>query len=918
MSLTADAGPAPRSTAFHGRERELARLGGLLADARRGRSGALVVRGEAGIGKSALLERVAALARDDVRVLRGAGVEPEMELPFAGLHLLLHGALNGVDALPGPQAAALRGALGLAPSPEGGDRFLVGLAVLTLLADLADDRPLLCLVDDAHWLDHASAEALLFAARRLEAEGVVLVFAARDEGPAFPAPGVPELRLPGLDDASAAALLAEHAADLAAPARDRVVAEARGNPLALLELPGTLCREQRRGELPVHSVGFGGASARVGRIFAARIAALPPATRTLLLVAAADDTGRLETVLAAPRRLDAGFADADPAEAAGLVRPAEGRLEFRHPLVRTAVYEHAPAGRRAAAHRALAGAFADLGDDVRRAWHLASAATGPDEEAAGALERCTEHARRRGGYAAVASAYERAALLSPDRGDRGRRLLAAARAAADAGRHAWADRLAGQAADDLDDAADLARAARVRAVAAAARGRPETAHSLLVSAAGSLAGRDRDTAAVMYFEAITYAWNATNLPALLDGARRAGGPPDDADPLVLAAASLARLEEGALPRTRWVRDMVEGLRAHGRPPGLRERAQMAIWDWMVGDDDAAHRRAVAIERDCRDEGAVGVLPTALGLLALSQLFLGRYRDARASAEEALRVAEDTLQHDQAALLTGLLACLAGLFGEEERCRSLCDRLPAGHAVRTVSLNMLDLSLGRHEAVVRRAERHGAAAGTPLLMTLHRPHDLVEAAVRADRPDLARTMAAWVREWADHTGQPWQRGVALRCRALLADDRDADALYAEAVALHGRGGRPFERARTELLYGEWLRRSRRRVDARPPLRSAVEIFDRLGARVWADRARSELRATGERRVTPGHAPGVLDRLTPQEAQIVRLAASGMSNRQIAARLFLSPRTVGHHLYKAFPKLGVASRGELSRLDIPPLP
>ncbi|WP_344951194.1 ATP-binding protein, partial [Actinomadura miaoliensis] len=482
----------------------------LLADVRLGRSGALVLRGEAGIGKSALLDYAAAAAGDGVRVLRGAGVEPEMELPFAGLHLLLRPALEGIGRLPAPQAEALRGALGLVPAP-GKDLFLVGLAVLTLLADLAERCPLVCLVDDAHWLDHASAEALLFAARRLEAEGVALVFAARDDDRPFPAPGVAELRLDGLDAAAAAELLAERAADLPPRVRDRILEDALGNPLALLELPATLSPAQRRGELPVRAVGLGEvtASSRLRQTFCDRVAALPGGTGALLLVAAADDTGRLDVVLEAAGRLGASLADIAPAETARLVRVTDGRLVFRHPLIRAAVYQNAPVTLRLATHRALAESLDGHADDAdRRAWHLASAATGPDEDTAAALERCAEHARTRGGYAAVAAAYERAAQLTPARLDRGRRLVAAATAALDAGWWRRATELAEAAIPDLEDPPALARAAQVRAAVATAEGRPRAAHALLTEAAGMLTGRDDDTAAAMYSEATTAAWLA--------------------------------------------------------------------------------------------------------------------------------------------------------------------------------------------------------------------------------------------------------------------------------------------------------------------------------------------------------------------------------------------------------------------------
>ncbi|NRQ32395.1 AAA family ATPase [Nonomuraea sp. NN258] len=959
---------------LHGRISESAVLDGLLTGARAGRSGALVIRGEAGIGKTALLERAAERAAGDLRVLRGAGVEQEMELPFAGLHLLTHGVLDGLDALPPGQAAALRGALGLDQAPAGGDRFLIGLAVLTLLANLAEERPLLVLIDDAQWLDRSSAQALLFAARRLEAEGVVLIFAVRDDGRpldgdrSFAAPGVPELRLGGLTEPQAARLLAEHAPDLAPPVRDHVLAEAQGNPLALLELPATLSPAQRAGTLPVHAVGAGPmpAPGRVMRSFHARVAALPAGARALLAVAAAD-SGELELVLAAAHRLGPsgkpdtapGKPDAAPgrpdtasrepdaapgwpdaaleavavAEAAGLIRVTEGVIRFRHPLARTAAYQHASTAVRLAAHRALAEALRDRpGAATRRAWHLAAAATGPDETAAAALERGAEDARDRGGYAAVSAAYERAAQLTADRAERGRRLAAAARAAAECGQRRRAATLAEQAAAELDEPPALAHVAETRAMVAMAGGRTDRAHPALAAAAEALRGHASPAAALdLYFAAMTAAWLAGDYPALNAIAARTAALPGDARslPLWRAVAGLGRLAverpEDALP---WLREVIEGVRtaceSAYEPPGLQQRAQLAIWDLLHGDDDASHARAVAIEHECRALGAIGVLPGALLVKARAEMFLSRHRDAWASAEEGLRVAGDTGQPHFTNLLTGVMAYLSAIEGDEERVRALTHRIadardPGTTGLRCASLNLADLAQGRYEAVLRRAREYGLdAPAAHTMMLLHRVPDIVEAAVKLGRTEAARVADRRVQIWAATTARPWAEAVGLRCTALRSEGAAADAAYARAVVLHGRGGRPFERARTELLYGEWLRRNRRRAESRPLLESALEIFERLGARPWIERARNELRAAGKRHQTGDlgerAAADVAALLTAQELQIVRMAADGMSNREIGARLFLSPRTVGYHLHKAFPKLNVASRGELARLPL----
>ncbi|MGR6919663.1 helix-turn-helix transcriptional regulator [[Actinomadura] parvosata] len=915
-----------------GRVKEQAAIDRLLAAARAGKSGSLVLRGEAGIGKSALLDHAAAAAGEEMRVLRGAGFEPETELAFAGLHLLLRGAADAIDTLPGVQARALRGALGMEPG-FGGDRFLVGLAVLTLLADLAERRPLLCLVDDAQWLDHASAEALLFAARRLEAEGVALIFAAREDERAFPAAGVPDLHLTGLDPAGAAKLLTAGAGDLAPQARERLLREARGNPLALLELPALLTEAQAADAAPIHALGIDArpAPGRVHRAFRDRIARLPEAARTVLLVAAADDTGSLEVILTAARTLGADLAGLDAAEAAGLVHVGDGHVTFRHPLVRSAAYHLASLVRRLAAHRALAGTLAGRPGDVDRwAWHLASAATGPDEESAAALERSAEHARARGGHAAVAAACERAARLSPDPRERGRRLTLAAAAAAEAGLYERAGELADQAAADVADPQVLAYLARTRAMIAMAHGEPERAHALLAGTAEAVIGQAEDVAVTLFFEALTPAWIGSDYAALAKTATRVSKlPSTKAGPLRPMTRVLAGMGglAGEEPQAglAWLRDMIEGLRDRSEPAELRERAQLAIWDLVIGDDTKAHERAVAIERQCRDQGAIGLLPLALALVARSQMFLGLHREALASAEEGLRIARDTDQEYYAALLVGVLTYLAAIEGDEERCLKLAGQIAdvrdaATGGIRCVSLNLLDLALGRPETAVRRAEAFGTfgpAART--VMVMHRMPDLVEAAVRAGRTRFAAAASERVQMWAAQTPSPWAGAVALRCSALLAADQaadeDAERYYKEALRLHLRGGRSFERARTELLYGEWLRRLRRRADARHQLRSALDLFERLGSRPWADRARAELRAAGERQTGEGRpSEGLLDRLTPQELQIIRLAATGLSNREIAAQLFLSPRTIGYHLYKAYPKLGVASRAELARLDL----
>ncbi|TDC01615.1 LuxR family transcriptional regulator [Nonomuraea longispora] len=877
-----------------GRSAEKATIDQLLADARSSRSSVLVIRGEAGIGKSALLDHAAAAAAD-MRVMRCAGVEFESTLPFAGLHQLLRRLTDRLDCLPAAQAQALRAALGLG-SAAGGDRFLVGLAVLTLLADLAEEQPLLCLIDDAHWLDQSSAEALLFAARRLETERVAIVFAARDlYAPEFPAPGLAELRPSRLDSAASADLLALYAADLDHHRRAHVLREAEGNPLALLEL--TTAQRQGRAASPYPAIST---TSKIEQAFADRISRLPEQTRTLLLVIAADDSGDPATVFKAAARLGAAVADLEPAERHSFVHLHEDRLTFRHPLIRSAVYHSAPASRRFAAHRALA---ASLHND-RAAWHLAAATTEPDEHVAAALERSARRAQDRGSHAALATAYERAAALSPDLRDRGRRLSAAARAALEAGQVEHADSLAERASLHLTEPVLLGRMAEVRAMVADLQGALHKAHSILSHAAQSLIEVAPDTAGRMLVQAAGSAWVAGDLSAAEKAA-------DQARTLPAARRARAMAHLASTDVAQWsaaVRELDE----EEPESSLRAAVWAACLTAFLRDDQRALRRAFTVEQKCRTQGAIGVLPHALLALSSSQVNLGRHREARASGLEGMRVAENTGQFRIRAHLAAVLAHLAAVAGERERHAELeaimeTVDLPDLRHEAARSMIMLELGLGRCDAAAERVADHTVEHELPGSWLA----DYVEVAVRAGRRETADKAFTRYVTWADHIRQPAIDAIVSRCRALMADDRKAEPHYQHALRL---GSAPFEHARTQLHYGEWLRRAHRRVDARPHLRSAVETFQRLGATPWADRAGSELRATGESRTASHHEPDLLGRLTPQELQVVRLAATGLSNKDIGAQLFLSPRTVGYHLYNAYPKLGVASRGELANLDL----
>ncbi|MFD9906508.1 ATP-binding protein [Streptomyces sp. NPDC059063] len=919
---------------LYGRDAERAAVDELLDGARKQRGGVLVVRGEAGIGKTALLDHAADRATD-LRVLRGTGIESESELAYAGLHLLLGPYTDRLGALPAPQARALRAAFGMTDATDavaeaGGDtgqgaapdRFLVGLAALSLLGEISEERPLLVLLDDAQWLDQASAEALLFAARRLGSDPVALVFAVRDGHP-FPATGLAELRLTGLDEGAGTRLLHQHADGLPGHVRTLILQEAHGNPLALLELPAALSAAQRSGELHADffHLGAKAVSERIERTFLGRVRALPAKAQDLLVVAAAEGTGELSAVLDAGKALDATPDDLAAAEESRLIRVADGRLAFTHPLVRSAVYRAAPLALRTAAHHALAAATtAD-----RRAWHRAAAATRPDESVAADLERTAEDARRRGGRQAEAAAYERAADLSPGDEQRARRLAAAAEAVENAGRQERAADLADRAAAHPHDPVTRARLARIRATAANARGEQRAAHALLVDAAVEVGPHDAQAAAFMFLDAMSAAW-AVNDPGMIaqTSARLAAlDPPSAVAPLFTAVEGLAAVALGdparGLPA---VRALVDPATAAVRGAGPWERASTHWWHQLIGDLDAAYDLARALERDCRARDDIGLMPAALFHLARAQLLLGRLRDATASASEGARIAEDTAQGLFAGNLRGVLAHVAAVEGDEERCRDLTKQLaaqglPIAGAWSGGALALLDLGHGRHDEALHRLEELWAGPHGHSGFALYALPDLVESAVRVGRVARAEAAATAFTRWADATGQAWARAVALRCRALLAAAADTDAaedLYTEAVRAHRHDNRPFERARTELLHGEWLRRKLRRSDARPRLRAALELFEAVGAASWAERARAELRATGETLAAADREPGLLDLLTPQELQVVRLAAEGLSNRDIAAQLFLSPRTVGYHLYKAYPKLGIASRGELARMDL----
>ncbi|TDD88731.1 helix-turn-helix transcriptional regulator, partial [Actinomadura rubrisoli] len=798
---------------------------------------------------------------------------------------------------------------------DGSDRFLVGLAVLTLLSDLAADRPVLFLVDDAHWLDPASADALVFAARRLGAEGVAMVFAAREE---FDARGLPELPLDGLEDGAAAALLAERASDLAVPVRNRIIEESAGNPLALLELPAALDPGERTGKAPPPAALP--VTGRVLAAFGARVERLPERPRLALAVAAAEGTGELGTVLRAAHSLGATAGDLDAAARAGLLRITGAHVAFRHPLVRAAAYQRMPLTTRLSVHTALAEAT----DGDRRALHRAAASPAPDEDVAADLERAAAAARGRSAPATASSLYEHAARLSPSRDDGTRRLIRAAQSAITGGRTERAAALAERAAEHARDAGPLAELAMVRATAEFERGAPAGTARYLADSAVPIAATDPGLALTLLVMAAGNAWSAgedgevrrvAGLAAEIGAAAVGTCVTRAAGETASVAAALVGLGRIAAGDVASGVPLLRGVVAASRtdPFGsLIARLFVLAPALLLGEDEAAAELAAADAALGRQRGLIGALPTTLQVVAQTQVAAGLHRDAAATLAEAGELARETGQRHREGRLAAIAARIAAVEGDEGRCRE--HAAAAGRSVAEAAaagacaLGLLHLGLGRHDEALRVLDEAASGPARHTAAVVFASADLAEAAVHAGAPHRAEAACERLTEWAAAIDRPWASAVALRCRALLSPGEEA---FAAAMRLHEQGGRPFERARTELLYGEWLRRARRRSDARVPLRSALAAFERLGAVPWAGRARAELRATGETAPAPSGGEDPLDRLTPQELQIVRLAASGASNRDIAAQLFLSHRTVEYHLYKAYPKLGVASRAELAR-------
>jgi DNA-binding CsgD family transcriptional regulator len=886
-----------------------------LQRVRAGESSVLVVRGEAGVGKTALLEYVAERA-SGCRIARIAGVESEMELAFAGLHQLCAPMLDGLDGLPGPQRNALRAAFGMQDGdvPE---RFLVALSVLTLLAEAAEVEPLVCLVDDVQWLDRASAQTLAFVARRLLAEQIAMVFAVREPNDVNELAGLPELLVGGLADGDARSLLAS-----AMPGRldervlDQIVAETRGNPLALLELPRGLTPAQLAG-------GFGLPDARplasrVEEAFVQRVRSLPHETQRLLLVAAAEPVGDVSLLWRAAERLGIRGDAGRPAEGAGLIELGI-RVRFRHPLMRSAAYRAADFRDRQEVHAALAEATDPETDPDRRAWHRAQAASGPDEAVAGELERSADRAQARGGAAAAAAFLARAAELTPDPAQRGKRAVAAAQAKFDAAASDAALELLATAELAPLDELQRARLERLRAEIVFARTRGSDAPALLLAAARRLEPLDAAMARETHLEAIAAAMYAGRLgddPGVREAAEAAQAapaapqPPRAIDLLLdgLATRFTAGYAAGVPP-------LREALDAFRRVEGLTARD--ARWLWLacrlaqdLWDDELWHELATGGLRVARETGALRVLPIAATYRASLHVHAGAFGAASSLIEEADAIVQAT---GMAPLKLASLM-LAAWRGDEAEALELFEagRLEATARGEGMGLSVLEWAtallyngLGRYaEALAAAQQGCEQDDGGLFAWTLV---ELIEAGVRSGAADATSAALDRLSARTRASGTDWALGIEAGARALLSDGPDAEPLYREAVERLARSRGVVHLARIQLLYGEWLRRENRRVDAREQLRAAHDRFSRMGAEAFAERARRELLATGE--TAPRRTVETRDVLTPQEAQIARMASDRQTNPEIGAKLFISPRTVEYHLRKVFTKLDISSRKEL---------
>lgn len=903
------------SAQLHGRERERARLEGLLDQVRGGSSGVLVLRGDAGIGKTALLRHLLEAA-DGFTVSRCAGVESEMELAFAGLHDLCSPLLGGLGALPDPQRSAVSSALGLTAGVSP-DKFLVATGALGLLAAASESAPILCIVEDAHWLDQASAQVLGFIGRRLLAEPVAFVFAAR---PSLAMPdhlaGLPELRIDGLDNRSANTLLdSVSVTPVDESVRGRIIDETRGNPLALLELGARMMT-------PGFAGGFAAVdqfslSHRIEQEYLTRLDTLPQDSQDLLLLAAAEPIGDPSVIRRAAGELTLAVDAADAAVEAGLLSFGAS-VRFRHPLLRSAVYGAATIGRRRAAHAALAAVSDATTQPDRRAWHRAYAAPGPDEEVARELIGSADRAQARGGLAAAAAFWERAVTVTPGDTDRASRALVAARAKYGAGDIDAAQRLLVEAEIGPLTELDQATVALLRGQMAFTTHRGGESPSLLLTAATRLQALDVELARDTYLQALI-------------ATAHAGRFGDEDVRLQICRGALALPAEPTTPQSRhllvrgfatWMADgyvagapiLKEAVRQYRDEP-----TDPGFYGWGFNvmamhlcDDDAWYSMVVDEVALAREHGLLSWLPLAFDSLAEFSVHAGELSRAEALRLEANRI--DPIITAGTSLHIALLldAWRGDASGASTHIAAMAEA-PAGHSEGWLldfveyAKAVLYNGLSDYSLAARAAETVVAKMNTVPCYGIRGLYELVEAATRSDQMERARTATAQMTEVASAAGSDFARGMAAQCQAFVVDGEAAEALYQEAIECLSRTRMAIFLARARLSYGEWLRRRRRRIDARTQLRPAYAALVAMGAEGFAERARRELLATGEK-VRRRTAPST-NELTPQEEQIAQLARDRRTNPEIGAQLFLSARTVEWHLRKVFTKLEITSRREL---------
>ncbi|WP_280468287.1 helix-turn-helix transcriptional regulator [Nocardia cyriacigeorgica] len=897
-----------------GRSQERQRVSLLLNTAAAGRGGAMHILGAPGTGKTALLSDAADAAGFGWTVLRCTGTPEETRLSFAGLHLLLGPVQHRIAGLPDCQQRALRAVFGLAPErrPDG---FLIGVSTCSLLAELANEAPVLCLIDDADLLDRASVHALSFAVRRLAEHRVAMVFAGRTDDGAIA--GFPELRLAGLDRAAARQLLEHHRPELSAEGRCRLLTQAAGNPLALLELPAI-----PDDMLPV---GAPVLSERLESRFGATALRHSPEVRLALLIVAAEPSTELATVVAALDLLGSSADALAEAERTGLVGIDGQTIAFTHPLQRAAIYHEAPFTQRAAVHTALATV---LTDPDRRAWHLAEAATGTDDEAADALEAAAHRARSKSAYATASAALVRSAELATTPSVQHRRLLLAMDAAADAGRPDRAMLIAERIPERASvSACDRARLLEIGARMEAERGSLRTAHAQMLEAASAFAETLPDRAAHILLNAACLAWAAADIDGVdaahtalraLDADHRDDRPAEFADHLSAAAALVELLAPEPSARAGTALRNLRATIADRDEPALL--FGLALQATHAGDLDVARALLRGSQTRCRHRAMNWWAPATHGELATVELLLGELDSSADGAQECLRLARRTAQPNREGQALSILAVIAAIRHGSDECQRLAEQCvrqstaasratDIAHAEWALSLD--DLVQGRYGPATERFEALFNGPFRPLGQWVPLLSDWVEAAFRLGGPERAAEPMAELRRWAAAGENVWVQAHLARCQGLIEGDNDA---FTAALDRYAAENRWYDHARTTLLQGEFLHRTRARTKARAALRNSVATFERLDARPWTARAEATLRAAGEPTAAQPPCHAVIGRLTARELEIVRLAAAGATNREIGERLWLSPKTVAHHLYRAFPKLGVTNRGALARLDL----